>query len=97
MGVQVSGSAVARHLIASDSGHFGVWAGGVRGSSGLMANGCPESNECMQVDGYRSGHTIGVFETVVVSDATWAVWEIVFACLDVKLIIQCFPLAFRVK
>ncbi|CAE7757934.1 Catsper1, partial [Symbiodinium sp. CCMP2456] len=36
-----------------------------------------------QVDGYRSGHTIGVFETVVVSDATWAVWEIVFAIGDI--------------
>ena len=49
----------------------------------------------MQVDGYRSGHTIGVFQTVVVSDETWAVWEIVFACLDVEHRTQCFRLGFR--
>ena len=35
----------------------------------------------MQVDGYRSGHTIGVFPTVVVSDDAWNTWELVFACL----------------
>ena len=49
----------------------------------------------MQVDGYCCGHTIGGFETVAVSDATWAVWEIVFACLDLKHIIQSFHRGFK--